>query len=297
MRVPWRRHLRRVRALGFRLTGPRRWVFNIDSCEKLECAIRQMPAAPIPRVIHQIWLGPEPPPWYTMETCRQANPAWLHVVWTDDNLPPMVNRKAFDAFDTSYHAQADVLRYEILFRFGGVYVDADQLCLRSFDDLLGPDDAFFAGYQNLGNPDLDDERRRATLIANAVVGASPCHPILERVIRDIGASTEEKGPPWRTVGPAALTKAIEEAPVRAVVHPFHEFYPYHFTEDIPASPDDMMKAIHYRSHSVSLWGTTLGNYARCRRPGRRREEMPGPKEVTIEFAERHPALAATVYHG
>ncbi len=297
MRVPWRGYLQRFRELGLRLTGPRPWTFGIVSYEEIEGAVRQMTAAPIPRVVHQIWLGPEPPPWYTMDSCRLATPGWLHAVWTDDNLPPMVNRKVFDAFGTAYYSKADVLRYEVLFRFGGVYVDADQLCLRSFDDLLGPDDAFFAGYQNLGNPDLDDERRRATLIANAVVGASPRHPIIERVIRDIGASTEVKGPPWRTVGPAALTKAIEDTPARAVVHPFHEFYPYHFTEDIPASPDDMLKAIHYRSHSVSLWGTTLGSYARCRRPDRRREEMPGPKEVTAEFAERHPALAATVYHG
>lgn len=297
MRVPWRKHLRRVRALGLRFTGPHRWAFSIDSYEEIEGAVRQMPAAPIPRVIHQIWLGPERPPWYTMETCRLENPGWLHVVWTDENLPPMVNRKVFDAFGTAYHAKADVLRYEVLSRYGGVYVDADQLCLRSFDDLLGQGDAFFAGYQNLGNPDLDDERRRATLIANAVVGAAPRHPIIERVIRDVGTSTEAKGPPWVTVGPAALTKAIEETPARAVVHPFHEFYPYHFTEHIPASPSDMLKAIHYGSHSVSLWGTTLGNYARCRRPGPRREGMTEAGEVTTEFAERHRALAATVYYG
>ena len=295
MRDPWRA-LRTLRTLGRRFTRPRRRPIPIESHEQIAAAAGRMPAAPIPRIVHQIWLGPEPPPWYTMESCRLATPGWLHVVWTDDNLPPMVNREVFDALGAAYYAKADVLRYEVLFRFGGVYVDADQLCLRSFDDLLRPDDAFFAGYQNLGNPDLDDERRRTTLIANAVVGASPRHPIIERVIRDVGAGIAAKGPPWRSVGPAALTRAIEDTSARAVVHPFHEFYPYHFTEDIPASPDQMLKAIHYRSHSVSLWGTTLGNYARCRRPGRRRGGQPAPETVTTEFAERHPSLAATVYH-
>ena len=113
----------------------------MDSYEEIESAVRRMAPALIPRVIHQIWLGPAQAPRYTMETCRLANPGWLHVVWTDENLPPMVNRKVFDAFGAAYHAKADVLRYEVLFRFGGVYVDADQLCLRSFDDLLGSDAA------------------------------------------------------------------------------------------------------------------------------------------------------------
>src|SRR6185436_4065096 len=115
----------------------------------------------------------------------------------------------------------DVLRYEVLFRFGGVYVDADQLCLRTFEDLLRPEDLFFAGYQNLGNPELDDERRRTPLIANAVIGASPGHPILERIIHDVGASAHAIDPPWRAVGPAALTRAIEATPARAVIYPFH----------------------------------------------------------------------------
>lgn len=274
----------------------RRRPLPVLSCRDIETAIGRLPEARIPRVIHQIWLGPRRPPLETMESCRLAHPGWLYVLWTEDNLPPLRNREAFDRFGTAYHAKADIVRYELLHRFGGVYVDADQLSLRGFDDLLGPDDTFFAGYQNLHNPDLDDERRRTPLIANAVVGASPRHPIIERVIRDIADSTPEaQRTPWSSVGPGALTRAIEGTSARAVVHPFHEFYPYHFTEKIPASASDMLKAIHYRSHSVSLWGTTLRRYGRFRR-------FPlvktggGKRTVPPEFAARYPKLAATVYH-
>jgi hypothetical protein len=271
---------------------------QVLSCQEIERAVGRLSAAPIPRVVHQIWLGPKRPPLETMESCRQANPGWLHVLWTEDNLPPLRNRVAFDALGTAYHGKADVLRYELLHRFGGVYVDADQLCLRGFDDLLGPGVSFFAGYQNLGNPELDDERRRTALVANGVLGASPRHPVLERVIRDIGQSrADERRPPWLSVGPAALTRAIEETPSRAVVHPFHEFYPYHFTEDIPANPDDMLKAIHYRSHSVSLWGTTLGRYGTFRRLlGLKPGGVSGKRAVPPGFVERHPRLPATVLH-
>lgn len=269
---------------------------------QIEASIGCLPAAPIPRVLHQIWLGPARPPLETMASCRQANQHWQYVLWTEDNLPPLVNRAVFDACGSTWHAKADVLRYEVLSRFGGVYVDADQLCLRGFDDLLGSDDTFFAGYQNLGNPDLDEERRATRLIANAVIGASPRHPVLKRVIDDIrdtsAISRDAREQAWRRVGPAALTRAIEAVPSRAVIHPFHEFYPYHFKESIPRNPERMLKATHYRSHSVSLWGTTLRRYGRLRRlPGLPAGHSFRHNGVPADFAARHPKLKPLVYHG
>lgn len=225
------------------------------------------------------------------------NPGWQYVLWTENNLPPMINRRVFDDFGRAYMAKADVLRYEVLFRFGGVYVDADQLCLRSFDDLLVGNDAFFAGYVNFLNPQLSRQQQGMRLVSNAVLGAAAHHPILERLIQSLPATAAyRKLPIWLTVGPAALTRAIEEIKVRAVIHPFHEFYPYHYSEHIPATPDRMLKAIHYRSHSVSLWGTARGLYRWWRRmPGVR----PGWKAenfaVPADFAARHPILTPTVY--
>lgn len=184
-----------------------------------------------------------------------------------------------------------------MFRFGGVYVDADQLCLHSFDDLLVGNDAFFAGYANFLNPELPCEQRGMRLVSNAVLGAAARHPIIERIIQSIAdTAAYRKLPVWLTVGPAAVTRVIEESKVRAVIHPFHEFYPYHYTEHIPATPDQMLKAIHYQSHSVSLWGTSRGLYRRWRR-------MPGVKPgwkadnfaVPADFAATHPKLKPTVY--
>lgn len=291
--------LRVVGRQGLRALAGRPRPLAVLPLAAIEAAIARLPAAPIPRVIHQIWLGPERPPVRTMASCRQVNPGWLHVLWTEENLPPLRNRALFDGFGTAYHGKADVLRYELLHRFGGVYVDADQLCLRAFDDLAGPDDTFFAGFQNLGNPDLDDARRETTLIANAVVGAAPRHPIMERVIRDLGdRPIHSDEPAWITVGPTALTRAIAATTARAVVHPFHVFYPYHFAETIPARPHDMLKAIHYRSHSVSLWGTTLDRYARIRPlPGLPAVGRSRPRALPPGFAERHPRLSPTVFHG
>ena len=99
----------------------------------------------IPKIIHQMWLGDDEPPQLWLDTLRNQNPGWEHRLWTDDNLPELQNRAEFDA-TIDLTQRSDLLRYEILFRHGGVYVDADCICLQPLDDLLVGD--FFAGYDN-----------------------------------------------------------------------------------------------------------------------------------------------------
>ncbi len=43
----------------------------ILSLGQIESVVGRLPAAVIPKVLHQIWLGPKRPPF---ETCRQMNP-------------------------------------------------------------------------------------------------------------------------------------------------------------------------------------------------------------------------------
>lgn len=47
---------------------------------------------------------------------------------------------------SNYGEKSDVLRYEILQQFGGIYVDCDFECLKSFDSLLSCN--FFSGFSN-----------------------------------------------------------------------------------------------------------------------------------------------------
>src|SRR5262249_60940110 len=59
MRDPLSSRLRRLPALVLRLARPRRQQLRVDSFEQIEVTVRRMNAAPIPRVVHQIWLGPD----------------------------------------------------------------------------------------------------------------------------------------------------------------------------------------------------------------------------------------------
>src|SRR6478672_5332213 len=99
----------------------------------------------IPRVFHQIWLGPKPVPEQFKKWAGrwlQLNPGWQMEWWTDARLPEMVNRREFDAAD-KMAAKSDILRYEVAWRHGGIYVDADFEPLRPIEAILQGVNAFY----------------------------------------------------------------------------------------------------------------------------------------------------------
>jgi len=74
---------------------------------------------------------------------QELHPDWKFRTWDDPSKIKMQNRAEFDAATTAA-GKADVLRYEILFRFGGCYIDTDVEPLRSFDELLADERPFVA---------------------------------------------------------------------------------------------------------------------------------------------------------
>ena len=64
-------------------------------------------------------------------------------LWTDTTLLKIQNREIYDSIPI-YATKADILRLEILAKFGGVYVDADSMCLAPVDALVKNEACFFA---------------------------------------------------------------------------------------------------------------------------------------------------------
>ena len=123
----------------------------------------------IPRVFHQIWVGPDPfPEEYAalQESWLRHNPGWELRFWRDDNLPEGLTRaEVYDLARTPWE-RADILRLEVVNRFGGVHVDADFECLRPIEPLLDDSLDFFIGYRKPGH------------VNGALFGAVAGHPLL-----------------------------------------------------------------------------------------------------------------------
>lgn len=183
----------------------------------------------IPRVLHQIWIGPDPiPEQYKSypKTWQDLHPGWEYRLWTEDNLPVMRNRSLFDRAEDLVPApnvqqfRADVLRYEVLWSFGGVYVDIDFECLSNIEHLI-EDVEVFAAWEAQGQ-----------WVNNAIMGAEPGLSFIDRIITGLEASAEHhKGQrPNISTGPQYLTKLHRRYPGALTVLPQHLFYPYSYAD-------------------------------------------------------------------
>lgn len=149
----------------------------------------------IPRIIHQIWVGPKQPPEYLLrfqKHIQQMHPGWEYHLWTDASLKGICLPDQ-DLIDktSNYGTKADIVRCDILEQFGGVCFDADIDVCASFEDFHKKYD-FYAGLE-------PRERRLATLesvwIGVAVIGVKPHHPIIQewrRLIRENWTIVEER---------------------------------------------------------------------------------------------------------
>jgi mannosyltransferase OCH1-like enzyme len=177
----------------------------------------------IPRIIHQIWLGPDPMPREFepyVATWKRHHPAWEHRMWTEENLPADPVRPEVLERLRAPTERADILRLDLLYRYGGIYVDTDLECLRPIDDTLG-DEPFCGTYLKPGR------------VTNTFVAAEPGHPILERALQELvprevhGFDKEVAGPPFldrllrdypevRLLDPALLFPATEQERAQAI---------------------------------------------------------------------------------
>ena len=97
----------------------------------------------IPKIIHQTWKNTDLPPDFkqSRESWIKHHPNWTYILWTDEMNRKFIEQyfpwflKYFDNYE--YNIQrADVIRYFILWKYGGLYSDMDVLAQRSFDGLV-----------------------------------------------------------------------------------------------------------------------------------------------------------------
>ena len=128
----------------------------------------------IPRQFHRIWVGDAPLPDQFVEygkTWLAHHPGWKMRTWTDDSLPSSVRPEALDR-RRHPNERANILKYELLRLYGGVYIDMDFECLRSIEELIEGLDFFVA-------------ESRPGEVKSAIIGSVPGHPILERAVREV----------------------------------------------------------------------------------------------------------------
>lgn len=172
----------------------------------------------IPRIIHQLWEDKIPLPDVFLEfanTWKKFNPSWKYVFWDKTKMYSFINEYypnyIYVLQEYKYDVQRwDVIRYLILYKFGGVYIDFDYECIESLDNLLGDKDCCFG---------LEPEEhamifQKNIVISNAFIAIRPKHPfmklILETVKHSSSVSDEKLKYVLETTGPHLLTNLYEK---------------------------------------------------------------------------------------
>lgn len=178
----------------------------------------------IPKKIHQIWLGSNFPEEYLnwQESWKRHHPDWEYYLWTDAEVKQFEfrNREVFEE-TKNFGAKSDILRYEILYNHGGLYIDTDFECFHPFDYVHKVLD-FYLGIM-FG---------KEFSVTNCIIGSIPEHPILKLIIESINQplKTNNVNDIHEITGPWAFSDAYKSLMFKDnhlnVAFPVTYFFPF-----------------------------------------------------------------------
>lgn len=164
----------------------------------------------VPRIIHQIWIGPSEPPISTAAwASHAARHGYDYRLWRETDLEKqgVFSNSVFAGMlaKGDYPGAVDVARYIILEKIGGIYLDCDWYPAQddiSFHDIL-PLRGLTAFAEDV--PRLTG--KGSVLLANSFIAAPAGHPVFQRmlaafpgILRDLPAA-----PAWWATGPLIFT--------------------------------------------------------------------------------------------
>ncbi|HZV20764.1 MAG TPA: glycosyltransferase [Hyphomicrobiales bacterium] len=131
----------------------------------------------IPRKLHLIWLDDKKAAPATLASWRIHHRDWQVRLWSQEELHAQdwVSKNHINALARrrNWPAVAAFMRYEILYREGGVYADINYSSLRPLEDWLLENEMFLCWMNTL---------RRSALVNDALIGSVAANPFLNFVI-------------------------------------------------------------------------------------------------------------------
>lgn len=207
----------------------------------------------IPKILHQLWIGPKSPPTRLLATWKEKHPDYEYILWNEaefarrEFVPSCIDQINLIQ---EINGKADILRWEILYKYGGVFFDADSICIEPLDNDLFLTKTGFAAFEN--------ETERGTLIATVAMGFVPHHPLCADIIEWIQTDPEAEVmirnyKAWYSVGPALITRFLDTKRYSDfTIFPSHFFLPHHFTGDRYDG--------HQKVYAYQEWGNTKQIY-------------------------------------
>lgn len=202
----------------------------------------------IPKIIHQIWIGSKKRPEKWMQSCKDMNPTWEYRLWTEKELADeeFKNQNKINEMPL-VHGKSDIIRYELLHKYGGFFIDADSEAIKALDDSLLNNDSFTC---------FESEIHRRGLLANGYLAASKENELMGYLIEEIPKlNLRNRTQAWDVTGPVLLTRMIQQKKYNKIkIFPSEYFIPFHYSDF------RVNKSRLKNSYFIQYWGTTRNLY-------------------------------------
>lgn len=198
----------------------------------------------IPKIFHHIWVGPKQIPNRSVEFIKhiqELHPEYEFRLWTNEDLTPenFSNLEYINKAE-KYAQKADIMRYEILYNYGGIYLDTDFELFKNITPLLTHD-------LLICNEDWNID----SYMSIGFIASSKGNENLKNCIDNIKNCSLNGGAVNVETGPWYFRKNITiDDSVRVL--PTHTFYPIHYcyrNNPIPESFSDEIYGMHHWDHS------------------------------------------------
>ena len=193
---------------------------------------------------------------------KDKHPNWIVRFWTDDDINNNFINLEYIQKAKKWAQKADIIRYEIIYKYGGLYIDTDFECFKNIEELI-KNSTFFTC-----NGDHDCPFKY--VIANSIFGASKKNIISKYLMDNIKNTTINVKPVNEETGPFYFGKILnnefkklflEISPRLFFPHTYRE---YHDNVDI----SNYMKEAYAIHHWGNSWNGTDKNEIVLKKKGR-----------------------------
>ena len=163
-------------------------------------------------------------------------PEYSYSFWDDHKIQNLLRAEAPKLLhmynqEEVYAGKADIARYYIIYKYGGIYIDADSVWINqsNLDDILAQARGGFFIAREPKTP--EKYKRYKPFLAQGVFGSSIGHVYLQTILEHIREvlypnykRTRRSKGPWEVTGPVLVSKLYKKE-FNITVLPSRSFYP------------------------------------------------------------------------
>lgn len=201
----------------------------------------------VPQILHQTYHTQDlPAPLQeAVERTRAASRGWEHRLYDDGDIVDYIRKEYGEAIlatylriDPRYGAvRADLFRYLLMYRTGGVYLDIKSVATRPLNEVLRPDDTYILSqwhgkrFAGMGMGVHSALRGiEGTEYQQWHIVAAPGHPFLKSVIENVLRNLRIYNPGIHGVGKRGVLAVTGPIAYTLAIHPLLRLHPHRFVD-------------------------------------------------------------------